>query len=97
MLGSTVGFDPGDSSDNAVVEVSSLWEIAVMSQEIVQECVLGGPRLGGSTRIGENNLITLYVAKAPEKKKTSVDLVSITDANYPVLMDFTLQICENSF
>ncbi|MCJ1236785.1 hypothetical protein MMC14_004767 [Varicellaria rhodocarpa] len=93
----TVGFDPGDSSDNAVVEVSSLWEVAVVSQEIMENCILGGPQLGGRTLIGENNILSLYVAKAPEKKKSPVSVSPITEADYPALMDLTLQLCADSF
>ena len=78
-----------------VVDILSLVEIAVAAQEIVQRCILGASRLGGRTLIGQHNLVSLYVARAPEVKKKVPVTVTPEEGGLDIL-DMTLQICGGS-
>ena len=84
-----------------VVDTLSMMQIAEAAQEIVQRCILGGTQLGGKMLVGENNLVALFVGRAPEeeKKQPLTDAVPITNTadNTAPLTDVRLDFCAGSF
>ena len=84
--------------DRVVIETLSLTEIAEMAQRIVQRCVIGGPRLGGKTLVGEFGQALLYVGRPLELGKGEqtppVDVVPVANTDLPTL---TMDFCAGSF
>ena len=87
-----------NQNDRAIVETLSLMEIAETAQRIMQRCVIGGPRLGGKTTVGEYGEVDLYVGRPPEKGKGEqttppVDVAPFANMDLPTL---TLDFCAGS-
>ena len=89
--------NPADRDEQAVVvDTVSLVDIAVASQEIVQSCVIGGPRLGGMALVGENKLISLFVGRAPGKRKHPALVGVPLDDQSSDLVDYIADFCSYS-
>ncbi|MCJ1240529.1 hypothetical protein MMC14_008532, partial [Varicellaria rhodocarpa] len=76
--------------DNLESDTTSLIEIATLAQQITEHCVTGGSRLGGKSAMGENNLLSVYVANHPAKEPAPIAVVPVGNSEYPTLTDLAM-------
>ena len=94
-LVSTASLPAGVQPDEgAEVETASLLEIATAAQQITEHCVTGGSRLGGKTRVGDHDLLSVYVANHPNKQPAPIAVVPAGNSEYPTLTDLAMGVCE---
>ena len=91
-LTSTTSLPPGVQPDTVEVETASLLEIATAAQLITEYCVTGGSRLGGKSTVGENALLSVYVANYPQKQPPPIAVVPDGNTKYPKLTDLAMGV-----